>query len=90
MEQCDSKDIGEVVNVGYGSDIAIKELAEMAAGVVGYCGNINWDSSKPDGMPRKLLDCSKIKSLIDWQPEVSLLDGLRRTYQWYKEKLERM
>jgi GDP-L-fucose synthase len=85
MEQCDAKDIGEIVNVGYGSDITIKELAEMTAEIVGFQGNIIWDTSKPDGMPRKLLDCSKLKSLIDWQPEVSLLDGLQKTYQWYKE-----
>ena len=87
MEQCDAKDIGEIVNVGYGSDITIKELAEMVAETVGYQGNVIWDTQKPDGIPRKLMDCTKIQSLIDWQPKVSLREGLKKTYQWYKETL---
>ena len=87
MEQCGAKDMGEIVNVGYGSDITIRELAKMVAEIVGYQGNVIWDTLKPDGMPRKLLDCTKIQSLIDWQPKMPLREGLKRTYRWYKKTL---
>jgi GDP-L-fucose synthase len=70
------------VNVGTGSDISIKELAEKISRVVGFSGEINWDSSKPDGTPRKLLDVSKINSL-GWSSKISLDEGLRSTYDWF-------
>jgi GDP-L-fucose synthase len=70
------------VNVGYGSDLTILELATLVAEVVGFRGRITTDPSKPDGTPRKLLDSSKLSSL-GWQPEIKLEDGLARTYQWF-------
>ena len=72
------------LNVGTGTDVTIRELAETIQKVVGYQGDIVWDSSKPDGAPRKLMDVSKIKSL-DWQPQISLQEGLENTYQWFIE-----
>jgi GDP-L-fucose synthase len=71
------------INVGTGKDISIKELAELIKGIVGFEGNIDWDSSKPDGTPRKLLDVSRITAL-GWKPTISLEEGIRSTYEWYK------
>ena len=73
------------INVGTGKDISIKELAELIKGIVGFEGKIDWDSSKPDGTPRKLLDVSRITDL-GWKPTISLEDGIRSTYEWYKEQ----
>ena len=70
------------INVGVGQDISIKELAELIRTTVGYQGDVTWDSSKPDGTPRKLLDVSLITNL-GWKPEISLEDGIRSTYSWY-------
>ncbi len=75
-------DSHETINVGLGDDMPIKELAETVAAAVGYEGTIQWDSSKPDGMPRKLLDTSRINDL-GWFPQISLADGIASTYQWY-------
>jgi GDP-L-fucose synthase len=72
------------INVGVGEDIAIKELAELIKEIVGFEGRIEWDTSRPDGTPRKLLDVSRINSL-GWKPYVSLSDGIRSTYSWYKQ-----
>ncbi len=74
----------EIVNIGYGKDCTIRELAENVRQVVGYEGEIEWDTSMPDGTPQKLLDISRIKSL-GWEPQVSLEAGLRSTYQWFLE-----
>jgi GDP-L-fucose synthase len=74
------------LNVGTGSDVSIKELAELIRDIVGYDGEIAWDTTKPDGTPRKLLDVSRIKSL-GWSPKISLEDGIRRTYEWYLANL---
>jgi GDP-L-fucose synthase len=74
---------GDIINVGYGSDLSIRELAETIRAVVGYKGSIIWDDSKPDGTPRKLLNSDKIKGM-GWCPEVPLEEGLRRTYEWYQ------
>jgi len=71
-------------NLGTGVDYSIKELASTIATVVGFKGNIVWDTSKPDGTPQKLLDSSKFLAL-GWQPNVFLEEGLRKTYRWYKE-----
>jgi len=76
----------EIINVGTGKDITIKELATTIADVVGFKGDIVWDTSKPNGTPRKVLNIDKIKSL-GWEPKVSLKDGIERTYQLYKESL---
>lgn len=73
----------EIVNIGTGEDVTIKELAETIATVVGYTGTITWDTSKPDGTPRKLLDVSKLHSL-GFKHTVNLTDGIKRTYEWYQ------
>ena len=70
------------INVGTGLDVSIRELAELVAHVVGFEGTLTWDTSKPDGTPRKLLDTSKINAL-GWKPTISLEDGLRSTYAWF-------
>ena len=72
----------EPINVGLGTDVTIRELAEMIAATVGYEGDLAWDSSKPDGTPRKLLDVSKL-SKLGWQPQIDLEAGVRTTYDWY-------
>jgi GDP-L-fucose synthase len=75
-------DGGEIVNVGTGNDVTIKKLAELIRDTVGYTGELEWDTSKPDGTPRKLLDVSKINNL-GWNYQVTLEDGIRDTYSWY-------
>lgn len=70
------------LNIGVGSDISIKDLAETIAGVVGYKGRLEWDRTKPDGAPRKLLDSARLRS-FGWEPRISLDEGLRNTYEWY-------
>lgn len=70
------------LNVGVGEDISITELATQIAGVVGFDGRIEWDESKPDGAPRKLLDSSRIRA-SGWMPAISLSSGLRSAYDWY-------
>jgi GDP-L-fucose synthase len=75
---------GEIINIGTGSDISILELANMVKNCVGYDGDIAWDSSKPDGTPRKLLDVSKLHSM-GWRHSIELEDGIRATYTWYKQ-----
>ena len=72
----------EIVNIGVGEDISIKDLGEMVRSVVGYQGEIEYDTSKPDGTPRKLVDVSRIHSL-GWQAKISLEEGIASTYQWY-------
>lgn len=76
----------DLVNVGFGTDVTIRELVELVAVVVGYQGRIVWDESKPDGTPRKLLDTSLINSL-GWRPRIALKEGLERTYQAFLEEL---
>jgi GDP-L-fucose synthase len=71
------------INVGWGQDISIAELGSMIAKIVGFAGQIQWDSSKPDGTPRKLLDTTKINSL-GWEPSISLRNGIESTYRWYR------
>ena len=71
------------INAGTGKDIQIGKLAEMIKNVVAFNGNIAWDSSKPDGTPRKLLDVTRLTRL-GWQPEIKLLDGIKSTYDWYQ------
>ena len=72
------------INIGTGEDISIKELAQKVALATGYSGNIEWDSSKPDGTPRKVLDVSKIHAL-GWKPTITLDEGIARTIAWYSE-----
>lgn len=85
MEGFDFKDLGDFVNIGSGQDIKIKDFAEIIKKVVGYDGGISYDRSKPDGMPRKLLDVSRMKKL-GWEPRVSLEEGIRKTYEWYLQE----
>lgn len=77
----------EIVNVGWGQDVSIAELAHTIAGVVGFTGTFVFDSSKPDGTPRKLLDTSRLTTL-GWRPSISLESGIRSTYEWYLQQLE--
>ncbi len=77
----DRYDQHETVNVGCGEDVSLKELAGLLADVVGFRGELRFDTLRPDGTPRKLLDVSKIKAL-GWQPRISLAQGLRDTYHW--------
>jgi GDP-L-fucose synthase len=72
----------EIINIGTGRELTIRELAELSREVVGFTGEIVWDSAKPDGMPRKLLDSSKIRSM-GWKPKTGLEEGIRKTYAWY-------
>ena len=78
---------GDIVNIGTGEDITIKELAETIKDVVGYEGNIEWDTTKPDGTPRKLLDVSKLHAL-GFHHTVNLKDGIARTYDWYLQSIK--
>ena len=71
-----------LVNIGFGKEITIKDLAELIKKIVGFEGKLLFDSSKPDGTPRKLLDVSRMKAL-GWQPETSLSEGIRNTYEYY-------
>jgi len=74
----------EHLNIGTGEDLTIKELAELVAELAGFNGELAWDSSKPDGTPRKVLDVSKAKAL-GWSPKISLRDGIASTIAWYKD-----
>ena len=75
------------VNVGTGTDLTIRELAELVADVVGYRESIEWDTEQPDGTPRKLLDMSRLTAL-GWAPRIGLREGIAQTYAWYVENLE--
>jgi len=85
MKNFDAKDIGEFINIGTGEGIRIKKLAEIIKGAVGYKGKLNWDISKASGMPRKVLDVTKMKK-FDWSPSASLEEGIKKTYKWYLNK----
>ncbi|MEN8154850.1 MAG: GDP-L-fucose synthase [Acidobacteriota bacterium] len=80
MESYNYKEIGEVINIGYGEDVTIKELAEIIKEIIGFKGTIKWDSTKPDGTPQKLLDINRIKKL-GWKPSISLGKGIELTYK---------
>jgi len=79
LEKYDSP---EIINVGCGEDISIRELAELICDIVGFDGQLNWDATKPDGTPRKLLDVTKLRSL-GWKPSIPLREGIARTYEWF-------
>ncbi len=82
MENYNYSDIGELINIGTGEDIEIRELAEMVKGIVGYSGDIFWDKEKPDGTPRKLLDVARINKL-GWRAKTDLQTGIKLTYEDY-------
>ena len=75
-------DSEQLINVGWGEDVSIAELAALVGRVVGYTGQLRFDTSKPDGTPRKLLDTRRLKAL-GWKPGIRLEDGVRSTYEWY-------
>ncbi len=80
LEKYDSP---EIINVGCGEDISIRELAELICDVVGFNGELAWDTTKPDGTPRRLLDVTKLRAL-GWKPAIPLRDGIVRTYEWFR------
>lgn len=86
MEHYDEPDI---INVGVGEDVAIGELAEIVRRAVGFEGRLTLDASKPDGMPRKLLDVSKLNAL-GWKPSISLEDGIADTYRWFRDNFDQI
>jgi GDP-L-fucose synthase len=83
LEKYDSP---EIVNVGCGEDISIRELAELICDVVGFDGELTWDTTKPDGTPRKLLDVTKLHAL-GWKPAIPLREGIARTYEWFLARI---
>ena len=84
LEKYDSP---EIINVGCGEDISIRELAELICEVVGFEGELAWDTTKPDGTPRKLLDVSKIHEL-GWRHTIGLRDGIEKTYKWFLQNIQ--
>tara|TARA_Y100000004_G_scaffold153207_1_gene176735 strand:- start:728 stop:988 length:261 start_codon:yes stop_codon:yes gene_type:complete len=79
----------EIINIGTGYDISIKELTEVIAEVVGYTGDIKWDTTKPNGTPRKVMNVDKLLGL-GWKPKVDMVEGLTKTYEWFKENYDRI
>lgn len=77
-----SYDDSEIINVGTGKDMTIKEVVKLVSNIIGYNGEVHWDTSKPNGTHRKVLNIDRIKSL-GWNPKISIHDGLYKTYQWY-------
>jgi GDP-L-fucose synthase len=75
-----------LVNIGMGKDITIRELAELIKEIVGFAGNIVFDTKKPDGTPQKLLDISRMDELLGWKAKISLREGITDTYRWYKKR----
>ena len=75
-------DSSEIINVGSGEDISVRELAKLICEVVGFDGDLAWDATRPDGTPRKLLDVTKLRAL-GWKPSIPLQDGIARTYEWF-------
>lgn len=72
----------ELVHIGCGEDVSIKELAELVRGVVGFPGDIEWDTSRPDGTSRKVLDVTRLFA-YGWRPRIALADGVESTYAWF-------
>jgi GDP-L-fucose synthase len=84
MERIDARDIGEVINVGIGSDITIRELAELIAQITGFGGRIEFDPTRPDGTPLKCMDVSRL-SALGWKPRIRLRAGIESTYRGFLE-----
>jgi GDP-L-fucose synthase len=84
LMNCNKVENGELINAGSGEDISIKELATTMAKLMNYKGEIKWDTTRPNGTPKRPLDFSKIKEL-GWRPKVTLQEGLKQTLEWYKE-----
>ena len=81
-------DAEPIVNIGWGEDVTIKELAELVLSVIGYTGRLEFDTTKPDGTPRKLLDVTRLTEL-GWRPKIPLKLGIEDTYAWFTEHFER-
>jgi GDP-L-fucose synthase len=77
----------QLINIGWGEDVSIAELAALIGRVVGFSGELHFDATKPDGTPRKLLDTTRLKAL-GWKPRIALEEGVRTTYEWYRSKKE--
>ena len=77
----------DLYNVGFGTDLTIKELAKLVQKIVGHQGEIIWDTTKPDGTPKKLMDSSKLRKL-GWDPKINLEEGIQITYNWFLDSLE--
>lgn len=86
MENKNYNDIGEHVNITNGDDIQLKDLFEMVKKITGFKGQIEYDKTKPNGTPRKMMDAARLKSL-GWQPRISLMQGIEKYYKWYCEEL---
>ncbi len=86
FELLERYDSDEPINVGVGKDVTIAEVAGIVREIVGFAGDIDWDDSKPDGTPRKLMDTSKLTE-FGWKPSVSLREGIRLTYDWFQRKV---
>lgn len=86
MQNKDYNEIGELVNITDGTDIQLKALIQMVKEVVGFDGEIVYDTTKPNGTPRKLMDATKIKSL-GWNPKIELKEGIKKAYDWYKKSI---
>ncbi|OFZ70481.1 MAG: GDP-fucose synthetase [Betaproteobacteria bacterium RBG_16_58_11] len=87
MERFDAKDLGEFINIGVGCDMTIREVVEVVARVVGFEGELVFDTSKPDGAPRKFIDSARLTAL-GWQPKTGFEEGLRAAYQDFLRQLE--
>jgi len=85
LERYDSP---EIINIGCGEDVSIRELVELICDVVGFEGDLAWDTTKPDGTPRKLLDITKLRNL-GWLPTISLREGIAQTYDWFLKNVAR-
>ncbi|HWN24242.1 MAG TPA: hypothetical protein VNN16_03965, partial [Candidatus Sulfotelmatobacter sp.] len=83
LEKYDSP---EIINVGCGEEISIRELAELICDVIGFDGELAWDTTKPDGTPRKLLDVTRLHNL-GWQATIALREGIAQTYDWFLKNL---
>ena len=85
MQNHDSE---QLINIGWGEDVTIRELAGMVAEAVGYKGTLTFDTTKPDGTPRKLLDVARLTAL-GWKPKIGLRDGIASTYRWFLANQDR-
>lgn len=78
----------DIYNVGFGTDMSIRDLAELVQNIIGHKGEIIWDKTKPDGTPKKLMDSSKLNSL-GWKPKTQIREGIKVTYEWYMNTLKK-
>jgi GDP-L-fucose synthase len=85
-ENCNYKNIGELINITSGEDILLRDLFVLVKSIINFAGDIEYDIMKPNGTPRKLMDATKINSIpgFTWKPKISLEEGIRELYQWYK------